>query len=138
MATAAAFLPIPLLGDLVSLGTALGFTIICFTVIWLRNTHPEIERPFRVPLGGFRVRGVWIGVTPLAGMLLCSAMAGPLLFDVVDKIRVGNPVPAMLLGGPVLAGAAIYLLYGKRNRSEERREGKECVSTFRTRWAPYH
>src|SRR3546814_11862316 len=57
MATAAAFLPITLLGDLVSLGTALGFTIICFTVIWLRNTHPEIERPFRVPLGGFRESG---------------------------------------------------------------------------------
>src|SRR3546814_20308790 len=23
-------------------------------------------------------------------------------------------------------------------RSEERRVGKECVSTFRTRWSPYH
>src|SRR3546814_11387363 len=23
-------------------------------------------------------------------------------------------------------------------RSEERRVGKECVSTFRSRWAPYH
>src|SRR3546814_5736823 len=32
MATAAAFLPITLLGDLVSLGTALGFTIICFKI----------------------------------------------------------------------------------------------------------
>src|SRR3546814_15357760 len=24
------------------------------------------------------------------------------------------------------------------NRSEERRVGKECVSTFRSRWSPYH
>src|SRR3546814_14658416 len=24
------------------------------------------------------------------------------------------------------------------NRSEERRVGKECVSTWRTRWSPYH
>src|SRR3546814_19261737 len=24
------------------------------------------------------------------------------------------------------------------NRSEERRVGKECVSTFRSRWFPYH
>jgi len=115
MAIAAAFLPITLLGDLVSLGTAISFAIICFTVIWLRNTHPEIERPFRVPLGGFRVRGVWIGVTPLAGILLCTAMAGPLLFDVVQKISAGNPAPAMLLGGHALAGAAIYLLYGQRH-----------------------
>src|SRR3546814_13298725 len=25
-----------------------------------------------------------------------------------------------------------------RGRSEERRVGKECVSTFRSRWSPYH
>src|SRR3546814_11840174 len=24
------------------------------------------------------------------------------------------------------------------NRSDERRVGKECVSTFRSRWSPYH
>src|SRR3546814_18233638 len=29
-------------------------------------------------------------------------------------------------------------LAGGGNRSEERRVGKECVSTFRSRWAPYH
>src|SRR3546814_11552132 len=27
---------------------------------------------------------------------------------------------------------------GKVPRSEERRVGKECVSTCRTRWSPYH
>src|SRR3546814_9738163 len=27
---------------------------------------------------------------------------------------------------------------GDRNRSEERRVGKECVSTCRSRWSPYH
>src|SRR3546814_7847990 len=27
---------------------------------------------------------------------------------------------------------------GRRNRSEERRVGKECVSTCRSRWSPYH
>src|SRR3546814_15091190 len=26
----------------------------------------------------------------------------------------------------------------KRTRSEERRVGKECVSTCRSRWSPYH
>src|SRR3546814_13969175 len=29
-------------------------------------------------------------------------------------------------------------LKGKRLRSEERRVGKECVSTCRSRWSPYH
>src|SRR3546814_13276625 len=27
---------------------------------------------------------------------------------------------------------------GSGKRSEERRVGKECVSTFRSRWSPYH
>src|SRR3546814_5286594 len=27
---------------------------------------------------------------------------------------------------------------GQRDRSEERRVGKECVSTCRSRWSPYH
>src|SRR3546814_4199287 len=27
---------------------------------------------------------------------------------------------------------------GTRSRSEERRVGKECVSTCRSRWSPYH
>src|SRR3546814_1800506 len=34
----------------------------------------------------------------------------------------------------VIAGAAKW----RRSRSEERRVGKECVSTCRSRWLPYH
>src|SRR3546814_5489119 len=30
------------------------------------------------------------------------------------------------------------LLKSPQNRSEERRVGKECVSTCRSRWSPYH
>src|SRR3546814_15133708 len=29
-------------------------------------------------------------------------------------------------------------IWGGQNRSEERRVGKECVSTCRSRWTPYH
>src|SRR3546814_19398130 len=29
------------------------------------------------------------------------------------------------------------IVAGEQTRSEERREGKECVSTCRSRWAPY-
>ena len=35
-------------------------------------------------------------------------------------------------------GIAIYTLHLKTSRSEERRVGKECVSTCRSRWSPYH
>src|SRR3546814_17144000 len=30
------------------------------------------------------------------------------------------------------------ILHGRYTRSEARRGGKECVSTCRSRWAPYH
>src|SRR3546814_20410703 len=32
----------------------------------------------------------------------------------------------------------VRMLEIERDRSEERRVGKECVSTCRSRWAPYH
>src|SRR3546814_18008381 len=36
-------------------------------------------------------------------------------------------------------GGAKVVLGGERyDRSEERRVGKECVSTCRSRWSPYH
>src|SRR3546814_17725582 len=35
----------------------------------------------------------------------------------------------------IAAGVIIYFL--RRHRSEERRVGKECVSTCRSRWSPY-
>src|SRR3546814_12154613 len=33
---------------------------------------------------------------------------------------------------------ALVDILGQESRSEERRVGKECVSTCRSRWAPYH
>src|SRR3546814_18059547 len=40
----------------------------------------------------------------------------------------GRAFPDPLTGAP----------YDPANRSEERRVGKECVSTCRSRWSPYH
>src|SRR3546814_7096782 len=37
-----------------------------------------------------------------------------------------------------VAFLAWYALQSARRRSEERRVGKECVSTCRSRWSPYH
>src|SRR3546814_4105642 len=36
------------------------------------------------------------------------------------------------------AAAVLASLGGKADRSEERRVGKECVRTCRSRWSPYH
>src|SRR3546814_11614574 len=35
-------------------------------------------------------------------------------------------------------GTQALVLLGVGTRSEERRVGKECVSTCRSRWSPYH
>ena len=47
IAIAAALLPIQILGDLVSLGTATAFAIVWLSVMFLRTTRPELTRPFR-------------------------------------------------------------------------------------------
>src|SRR3546814_6434872 len=39
---------------------------------------------------------------------------------------------------PSEAGAEDRHFPRRRGRSEERRVGKECVSTCRSRWSPYH
>src|SRR3546814_5259499 len=54
-------------------------------------------------------------------------------------------LPLVAIGGitpdngaiPVAAGADLLAVVGAV-RSEERRVGKECVSTCRSRWSPYH
>lgn len=46
----AGFLPIGLLGELVSMGTLLAFATVCIGVLVLRRTRPQLARPFRVPL----------------------------------------------------------------------------------------
>jgi APA family basic amino acid/polyamine antiporter len=46
----AGFLPISLIGELISTGTLIAFATVCAAVIQLRLTMPSQERPFRVPL----------------------------------------------------------------------------------------
>src|SRR3546814_17232070 len=65
-------------------------------------------------------------VGALLGFVLLSALsvaAGPLI-----EARLGLAIPATL---PTATKFALL-------RSEERRVGKECVSTCRSRWSQYH
>src|SRR3546814_12300632 len=55
----------------------------------------------------------------------------------------GNAVPAARLAAtpstvPVNTLFAVQRDQGARSRSDGRRGGKECVSTCRSRWSPYH
>ena len=106
IAIAAALLPIDILGNLVSLGTAVAFAIVCISVLWLRKARPDLERPFKAP------GGIW---TPILGIVGASVMAVPLLADMALSVLKGDPIPAFILVGYIVLGAAIYLGYGMRN-----------------------
>jgi APA family basic amino acid/polyamine antiporter len=65
----AGFLPISMIGELISTGTLLAFATVCAAVIRLRLTMPTSERPFRVPL--------WQVIAPLgiaASLFLLASM----------------------------------------------------------------
>ncbi|MEX6634542.1 amino acid permease [Hyphococcus lacteus] len=124
MAFAAGALPITLLGDLISIGVAATFSIVCLSVISLRNSAPEIERPFKVPFGGFHIRGYWIGYVPAFGIFMCLFMITPLILDLATKAMNGNPLPVYLLLGFIGIGALIYVFYGHKNSKMGADEGR--------------
>jgi basic amino acid/polyamine antiporter, APA family len=122
IATAAATLPLNVLGDLVSLGTALAFAIVCLSVMYLRQNNPELPRPFKVP---------FYPVVPILGVASCVLlMMGPILLDILSKAfdydilgammgKPGNvnrdPAALWILLGYFVLGAALYIFYGYRN-----------------------
>ncbi len=123
-AICAAFFPIGMLADLVSLGAGLAFATVCFCTMWLRSKRPELPRPFRVPLGGFRVGSAWIGYIPATALVLCIAMILPVLIDVGFHAASGKPLMAVFLAVYVAAGAGLYAGYGRRNSVLARGSGQ--------------
>lgn len=83
------------LGDMTSLGTLAAFAMVCLSVIWLRRTHPELPRGYRVPL---------YPVVPLLGIVSCIW----LITYIENRILI-------YFGWYTLAMIAIYFLYGMRN-----------------------
>src|SRR3546814_9224904 len=56
-------------------------------------------------------------------------------------ISVRTPSPASSKESPSMSAVmdnTVLLPSRETDRSEERRVGKECVSTCRSRWSPYH
>jgi APA family basic amino acid/polyamine antiporter len=114
-AAGAALLPLSLLGDLSSIGVSLAFATVCLTVVWLRNTRPDLERPFSVPLGGFRIGRLWFGWVPVGGFLLCVGMAVPVAVDIVSQALRGQVLPVVILVVYAATGLWLYLGYSIRH-----------------------
>jgi basic amino acid/polyamine antiporter, APA family len=95
VALLAAFLPLRVLAELTNIGTLLAFVIVCASVLVVRKTHPEFDRPFRAPFFPF---------TPILGVLLCLM----LMFSL--------PVENWLrLLAWLLIGMVIYFFYGRKH-----------------------
>ena len=92
-------LPIGVLGELVSVGTLLAFTIVCAGVLVLRKTHPGLKRPFRTPLVP------WV---PLFGALFALLQIFSLPTGTWLRLVVWMAV-----------GLIVYFEYGRKHRSAE-------------------
>jgi APA family basic amino acid/polyamine antiporter len=107
-ATLAAFFPITLLGELVSLGTLLAFTIVSLGVWVMRVRYPEMHRPFRTPL---------VPIVPICGMLVAMALMASL-----DR-------PAWIgFGSWLVFGLFIYFGYSRKHSKVQRGGGESAIA----------
>lgn len=94
-AAAAALFDINALGDMTSVGTLAAFAIVCLSVIWLRSTHPELPRGYRVPL---------YPILPVLGIISCLWLITGIEWAVL-KFFIYYTVVAIVL----------YFVYGMHN-----------------------
>jgi APA family basic amino acid/polyamine antiporter len=91
----AAFFNISFLGELVSLGTLLAFTIVCLGVWVMRRKQPEVPRPFRTP---------WVPLVPILGMIISVSL------------MVSSDTPAKIgFFSWLIIGLVIYFSYSIRH-----------------------
>jgi basic amino acid/polyamine antiporter, APA family len=99
----AGLFPLNVLGELISMGILMAFTVVCVGVLVLRLTRPELERPFRVPVAP---------LTCTVGALICGGMTYFLPLETWRLFAVWSAI-----------GFAIYGAYGYRH-SRMRAQGK--------------
>jgi APA family basic amino acid/polyamine antiporter len=114
VACAAGFFDINTLGDMTSVGTLAAFGIVCLTVIWLRRTHPDIPRGYRVPL---------YPVLPALGIVSCFA----LIFTVETRVLV-------FFAWYTVAAIILYFAYGMHN--SELAKGHQAAATGEPAYFP--
>jgi APA family basic amino acid/polyamine antiporter len=102
----AAFLPIDVLLMLVNMGTLFAFVIVCAAVLIMRRTHPDAERPFRVPL---------VPLVPIVGIASCLLLMFSLPSENWLRLIVWLAI-----------GLVIYFSYGRKHSTlRQRTEQKE-------------
>jgi APA family basic amino acid/polyamine antiporter len=102
------------LGDMTSVGTLAAFAVVCLSVIWLRRTHPEIPRGYRVPL---------YPVVPILGILSCLWLI----------TTVPNYV-LLIFAGYTVTMIIIYFVYSMHN--SELAKGHDVMADDETPYFP--
>ncbi len=100
----AGFLPIGLLGELVSMGTLLAFATVSIGVLVLRRTRPDLPRPFRVA----------------GAPIVCTLGAAFCLYLFWEPFR----EHWNLMTGWTAIGMVIYFTYGYRNSKVRQAAGR--------------
>ncbi len=90
----AGLFPIGLLGELVSIGTLLAFTIVCGGVLVLRYREPDLKRPFKTP---------FFPVVPILGMITSLGVMASLPRDTWIRLIAWMAI-----------GLVIYFAYGRK------------------------
>ena len=95
--TMSGLFPVEILGQLVSMGTLLGFAIVCLGVLVLRRTEPHLERPFKTPCCP------WV---PLLGIFTCTAQMALMPWTIWGQLLLW-----------VVLGCVVYAFYGFKQSS---------------------
>ncbi|MBK6750230.1 MAG: amino acid permease [Acidobacteria bacterium] len=114
VAILAGFVPISLLGELVSIGTLFAFVIVGVGIIILRSSNPALDRPFKVPLSPF---------IPIATVLSAAYLMNSLPLDTWIRLIVWMSI-----------GLVIYFAYSYNHSKigiDENREGDEGESNYK-------
>ncbi len=114
VAILAGFVPISLLGELVSIGTLFAFVIVGTGIIILRSSNPALHRPFKVPLSPF---------IPIATVVSAAYLMNSLPLDTWIRL-----IDWMAIG------LVIYFAYSYNHSKlgiEEERGGDETESSYK-------
>ena len=91
----AAFVPVHVVGEMVSIGTLFAFVLVCVGVMVMRKSDPHTPRPFRTP---------WVPFVPIAGIIICVLMMVSLPLDTWIRLAVW-----------MILGLLIYFFYSKKH-----------------------
>jgi APA family basic amino acid/polyamine antiporter len=90
VAIVAAFTPIDVLGEMVSIGTLFAFILVCGAVIYLRRSDASASRPFRAP---------GVPVIPILGILFCLLLMAGLPLVTWVRLFVWLVIGLIIYGG---------------------------------------